>query len=206
MSDRLDEIKARAKAASAGPWHWAGNTDAGDPYLANWRPGYGRCTVMGHVHVERTSNDRALVDGLCDVPDEDRADVIDNYLHDAYGEPRHDERLAFPLDLWMKPARDMAVYQVAPQATSRDDERVYRADIKGIRHPDAEFIAHSRADIDWLVAEVERLRAEVSAVRELHRPDEDGDCTACGVDTYEEPIPWPCVTVRAVDDASAVTA
>ena len=31
-------------------------------------------------------------------------------------------------------------------------ERVYRADITGIRHPDAEFIAHAREDVRVLLA------------------------------------------------------
>ncbi|MEV0085230.1 hypothetical protein [Saccharopolyspora sp. NPDC050642] len=203
MSNRLAEIKARAEKAAPGPWHWAGNTDTGDPYLANWRPGYGRCDVMSRVRVERTEKDRALVNSLEDVPEEDVRDVIDNYLYDGFGGLRHDERLAFSTDMRMKPARDMAVYEVAPQATSRDDQRVYRADVIGIRHPDATFIEHSRADVDWLVAEVDRLRAAITAVRRTHQPDGDGDCTACGVDAHEDPIPWPCATVRALDETPA---
>lgn len=56
----------------------------------------------------------------------------------------------------------LAVYEVAPTATSRDDKRVYRADIIGLRHPDAEFIANSRADVDFLLAEVDRLRTALT--------------------------------------------
>lgn len=200
MSDRLDEIKTRADAASSGPWHWAGNTDTGDPYLANWVPGYGRCEVMGHTRIERSPEDRALVDSLADVPPGDVPDVVDNYLYDAFGGQRCDERLVFNTDDLLVPARDLAIYEVAPTAETRDDPRVYRADVIGIRHPDAEFIAHSRADVDWLVAEVERLRTAVAAVRKTHQPDGDGDCTGCGVTAYDDPIPWPCATVRALDE------
>lgn len=46
-----------------------------------------------------------------------------------------------------------------------------------------------------------RLEAALAAVLTLHRRDDDGDCIACGVDTWEEPIPWPCETARAVDTA-----
>lgn len=53
---------------------------------------------------------------------------------------------------------ELAVYEVAPNATSRDDKRVYRADIIGLRHPDAEFIAHSRADVEFLLGAVDHLR------------------------------------------------
>src|SRR5690606_9892858 len=58
------------------------------------------------------------------------------------------------------PAAEMVRYEVAPNATRRADQRVYRADINGIRNPDATFIEHSRADIDWLIAEVERLKVD----------------------------------------------
>ena len=27
-------------------WHWAGNVDTGEPYLATWTPGLGRCTML----------------------------------------------------------------------------------------------------------------------------------------------------------------
>lgn len=64
-------------------------------------------------------------------------------------------------DLWMADADAMPVFEVCRDATERSDERVYRGDVVGIRHPDAEFIAHSRADVEWLLAEVDRLKGEV---------------------------------------------
>lgn len=42
--------------------------------------------------------------------------------------------------------------------------------------------------------------AALRAVLDLHWPD-DGDCAECGVDTHENPIPWPCDTVRAIATA-----
>lgn len=80
--------------------------------------------------------------------------------------------------LYVDDVNALAVYEVAPAATSRDDPRVYRADIKGLRHPDAEFIANSRADVDFLLAALaesekraeayfdglERVQARVSGV------------------------------------------
>src|SRR5690606_27785976 len=44
-TDRLDEIKARANAATPGPWGWFGNTDVKDLYLATKQ--WGRHYVMG---------------------------------------------------------------------------------------------------------------------------------------------------------------
>jgi hypothetical protein len=61
----------------------------------------------------------------------------------------------------MVKACEAPVYEVAPTATSRDDPRVYRADISGLRNADAEFIAASRQDVTDLLAEVRRLRALV---------------------------------------------
>lgn len=53
------------------------------------------------------------------------------------------------------------VWEVAPDATSDDDPRLYRHTIRSIRNPDAEFIAHSRQDVDDLLAEIDRLNAEL---------------------------------------------
>lgn len=67
----------------------------------------------------------------------------------------------FAINGLMHRADEMARFEVCPDATSRKDPRVYRADLTGIRHPDAEFIAAARSDVDWLIAEVHRLRALV---------------------------------------------
>ncbi|MEV6226522.1 hypothetical protein AB0L88_01365 [Saccharopolyspora shandongensis] len=161
-TDRFDEIKARRDAATPGEWHWAGNLDNGDPYLATWTPGLGRCVVMGHLRVERRADDPRL-QGIHEFADEQEARAIRrDFLRDRYNEPRTDDRLCFtdgdPPLRTLVPARDQAVFEVAPNATSRKDPAVYRADIAGIRNPDARFIEHSRGDVDWLIGEVERLR------------------------------------------------
>lgn len=127
-TDRLDEIKARAAAATPGPWRWRGNTDNRQIWLQT-----PRLCGMTIMDFERWGMQRAV--------------------------PR------FAVDGLMHKADGMVVYEVAPDATSRKDPKVYRADITSIKHPDAEFIASSRADVDWLVAEVERLRAAVNQSR-----------------------------------------
>lgn len=66
----------------------------------------------------------------------------------------------------MVKASEVPVYEVAPKASSRDDPRVYRADISGFRNPDAEFIAHARQDVTDLLAEVGRLREQLSTITE----------------------------------------
>jgi hypothetical protein len=124
----LDEIRARAAAATAGPWHWAGNTDMRWFALAYWKPGAGRCSVM---------------------------DFARWGMHSAT--PR------FSRDLMMFPAHEKVVYEVAPNATRRADPQVYRADITGIRHPDAEFLAASRQDVDDLLAVIDSVRRTAEA-------------------------------------------
>jgi hypothetical protein len=66
----------------------------------------------------------------------------------------------FRLKDWLEYARAFARYEVAPDATERTDPRVYRGDLRGLRHPDAEFIACAREDVAALVREVRRLRGE----------------------------------------------
>jgi hypothetical protein len=127
-TDRFAEIKARAEAATDGPWSWFGNTDMHDIYLATNHSG--RKLVLDFARWGMQS-----------------------------ARPRFNE------DGLMVDADTIARYTVAPNATSRQDPAVYRADITGFRHPDAEFIANSRADVDWLIGEVERLRALVSEER-----------------------------------------
>lgn len=56
-------------------------------------------------------------------------------------------------------ADELAIYEVCPEATSRRDSRVYRGDIIGLRHPDAEFLAHARQDVEDLLAYVAELES-----------------------------------------------
>lgn len=90
--------------------------------------------------VERRADDWRIRD-LDDIPEDQRQGVIDGFLVDENGIPRSDLRLAFSAGEKMRPARDLAVYKVCREATERSDPRVYRADIVGLRNPDAEFIA-----------------------------------------------------------------
>lgn len=61
----------------------------------------------------------------------------------------------------MDRADTLAVFAVCPEAKDRSDPRVYRGDILGFRHPDAEFIAHARQDIEDLLAYIAHLEAQV---------------------------------------------
>lgn len=57
------------------------------------------------------------------------------------------------------PASEIPIYEVAPKATKRTDPGVYRADLQGLRNGDAEFIAASRADVEFLLDIIDQLSA-----------------------------------------------
>lgn len=79
-------------------------------------------------------------------------------------------RPRFSEDLMMVNADKRAVYEVAPEAKSRDDQRVYRADIVGIDHPDAEFIAHARQDVPAMLERIREQEAELARLRAVTSP------------------------------------
>jgi hypothetical protein len=58
---------------------------------------------------------------------------------------------------WMQDADELAVFEVCRDAKRRTDPRVYRGDVVGFRHPDAEFIAGARQDVDDLLALVDAV-------------------------------------------------
>lgn len=187
----IKEIEARAAAASPGPWMWRGNVDHDDPTLCRIKQGWGRIEVLRHYPRTRKADDPAAKqydDYLRDISIHDagtgelrsyteaeRAELVRiEYLEDEHGEPRTDPRLAFvDQEHWHAlDARDLAIFEVCPTAANRQDPRVYRADIVGVRHPDAEFIAHSREDIDVLLALLAQVEALCDVDAERFSPAE----------------------------------
>lgn len=65
----------------------------------------------------------------------------------------------------MVKATEVPIFEVAPDAVSRDDPRVYRGDLVGLRHPDADFIAHARSDVPHLLELVERYEGALKAIK-----------------------------------------
>lgn len=67
----------------------------------------------------------------------------------------------------------------------------------------AEFIAAARSDVPALIAEVERLRAQLDEVKALHTDSIIGPCPSCYrpadvSDTDDGLVWWPCPTLRAL--------
>lgn len=176
--EQVAEIRARVDAATEGPWRWQGNIDNGEPYLASRAPAMGTSVLaIGAEDRATTGRDADAVRSYAKESGLDPDREVEDWATDRYGQPIKEPRLWFYTDHLAVTARDHVTFEVAPEATSRDDRRVYRADIVGIRHPDAEFIAHARTDVPALLAEVERLREELR-LSEGEREDLD---TAAGV-------------------------
>ena len=158
----LTKLREIAEAATEGGWHWAGNTDTGEPYLATWIRGIGRCNILSIGSEDRSTTGRKADGVRADAREFDLGDpeeLVDQWAHDQFGEPVKDPRLQFTTDLMCVSARDLVVYEVAPLATTREDDRVYRADISDIRHPDAAHIAtFDPPTVLALIDEIEKLR------------------------------------------------
>lgn len=75
------------------------------------------------------------------------------------------------------------------------------------RQPDAEFIAHSRTDLEQLLDRVEALEGIYAAVQSVHymihvgetRPVRLRVCAHCST-------PWPCQTIRVIEANSTLAA
>lgn len=148
MTD-IDAIRKRADAATPGPWGWFGNTDTRDIYLSTRQ--WGRQFVMQFTRWGMNSATPVFCDGR-------------TWSADPQSGPQ--SGMDFGESGGMTKAHEMPVYEVAPNATNRLDKGVYRADLAGIRNPDAEFIAAARQDVDDLLAEVDRLRADNQRLRD----------------------------------------
>jgi len=199
LTDRLAEIRARAEAATEGPWHWSGNTDVDTPSLSTWKPGLGRCTVLAIGREERTSTGRQA-DSIREYAEEcgnDPDEMVEDWMTDGLGGTISDPVLWFYEDGWAVDAATRVVYEVAPNATTRDDPNVYRADIKDIRHPDAQFIAHARQDVPTLLAALEAVVAEHKALPNSTSALYPRPLCTCGKS-------WPCPTITAITDAMEV--
>ena len=129
--NRLNEIEARANAATEGPWEWEGEAKA------EWELG------ANSLVPSRRPDDPVLY----------------GYGYDASG------------------------IEVKTPA-------------------DAEFIAHARTDVPWLLEQVERRDKALEAVLDLHKEDGHGwgpgesFCTECQ-QRYGLLVPYPCPTVAA---------
>lgn len=131
----IDEIRDRAAAATPGPWAWFGNTDNYHVELSTTHSGRYRVMIFDRWGMRNAQPAFAV--------GRERADTEDGVKLGTHGR--------------MTPASKLPVYEVAPDALDSKDPDVYRADLSGIRNPDAVFLAAARQDVDDLLAEVDRL-------------------------------------------------
>lgn len=127
----LESIRQRVAAATPGPWDWTGNLRTRWVELSTIHSG--RLGVMRF--------DRWGMSGAQPV-----------FLDPA-------SRARGMGAVTTVKASDVPIFEVCPDATSPDDIRVYRHDIRGLRHPDAAFIAAARTDVELLLAVAEAAKA-----------------------------------------------
>ncbi len=163
----LAAIRADLDATTDGQhWHWAGNVDTGEPYLATWTPGLGRCTMLS-IGFEPRSTVGPAADAVRSTAREydlgDLEELVTQWATDQFGDPVRDARLQLYRDAMGVHARDLAVFEVAPEARDRTDPRVYRGDISALRHPDAVFIDRAPRYVRALLGEIDRLNTLLHA-------------------------------------------
>ena len=111
-------------------------------------------------------------------------------------------KLVFNNRGWLVNASKLAVYEVAPSAERRDDPRVYRADIIGIRHPDATLIPLAvnalPAVLDDIEARLANHRAVPNPFAGVAAPGFPVD-TAAGERCHKGGDAWPCADYLAAE-------
>ncbi len=170
----LAEADAHDAAAFPGPWWWGGNTDYhGDVALHGPSIGYGVMDVMRPTP-EILTDEQLRAEYRADP---DLADYMSEgeYVDDRERQARSYLAFLRPDTTFVEPGRDVAIYEVArrqglPDDTPRTHPKVYRADVVGIRNPNAEFIAWARTAVPALAealrAALERAEAAETKLRE----------------------------------------
>jgi hypothetical protein len=138
---RLAEIEQRLDHATPGPWRWFGNVDTHTLYLATAK--WGRQIVMDFRRWGMNGAQPEFVDGRAWVPGDN-------------GEPD------FVSGGRIVAAATRPVFEVERDAISRQDPRVYRGDLVGIRNGDAELLAHAGADLDWAIVRIKQLEEQLA--------------------------------------------
>lgn len=72
--------------------------------------------------------------------------------------------------------------------------------VHDVSDTDGAFIASAPTDVAWLLDEITRLDAVVTAVREVHAREDD---IAAGAICQHCIVFWPCATVRALDGGAS---
>lgn len=154
--DRIEEIRARAAAATKGPWTWHRHRPEDDPNLV---VAIGRRYVMSIGRRERTRQDAAAISLATYMKETETYDLKLNDGKGGYRYLTEDEieqaiREDYLLDPWGNDAYDNRLFFHDPAPASAQSQPADDA------HPNAVFLEHSRQDVDDLLAEVDRLRRD----------------------------------------------
>ncbi|MGP9488912.1 ead/Ea22-like family protein [Glutamicibacter sp. BW80] len=138
----LSELRKTAETATPGPWHWSGNADNRQLYLATWIKGAGRCQVMDF---ERWGMQGAVPRFLDD----------DSLMMET------------AKDLMVY---EVARNQNLPDDTPRNHPKVYRADVVDVRHPNARFMAAANPEtVLALITRLEQAEENLESALEANK-------------------------------------
>lgn len=160
-NSRLEEIRERMNATPSGPWWWGGHVDGfSDVSLRALDPQFGVVDVL-----RNTPEDIDEEIAEAEWNNTDARDYMgkEEYILWRTQNPKNYLAAMVPKDMFVEILKEKAVFEVArnrnlPDDTPRSHPKIYRDDVVDVRNPQAQFIAHSRADIEFLLGEIERLQ------------------------------------------------
>ncbi|WP_232290227.1 hypothetical protein [Micromonospora sp. ATCC 39149] len=183
----LDAIRAREQAATPGPWGWRGHISQSVEL---------RALHSGGLRIISTSRPEPCIGYTAD----EELVLLDNackactaYLTGGGIGRGEDPKCEKPENLdtvwtWHPDGFIRPINEWAKAEVLQWSQHMYRDDVKGTTHPDAEFIAHARQDIPALLAEVDRLRAaQATAPGQAEPLTADVDVALTGPMTTTEP-------------------
>ena len=155
---RLDEIRAREQAATPGPWGWRGHLSQSVELRTVGQGGKRIITSMRQDPCIGGTEDLGVF--LNDDPCGPCRRAFETRRLD---EPFQCEKLENLDTVWVwgpdgfvEPVNKYAKAEVLEWS-----DHMYRDDVKGTTHPDAEFIAHARDDVRFLLDVIDGLASRV---------------------------------------------
>ena len=155
---RLNEIRAREQAATPGPWGWRGHLSQSVELCTIGQGGKRIITTMRQDPCIGWTEDIGLF--LHDNPCQTCRKAFET---GELVEPFQCEKPENLDTVWVWGPNDACepVNKYAKAEVLEWSDHVYRDDVKDTTHPDAEFIAHARDDIRFLLDVIDGMQAEL---------------------------------------------
>lgn len=159
----LEDIRRRAAEATPGPWQWYGNTESDLVFLATTYGGR-IFVLMPEARLETTYYD---TNTESEISSETYRRMVFDEQEEVVTNCRAVAGLRFQDDGVTTDSKRHARYEALGGMTreeagldvhaDRSNSPLYREDFVGLDHPDAEFIANARRDVDFLLSVIADL-------------------------------------------------